>query len=239
MNGTCKLCNRPNVKLADSHVIPKGLYEGLHDPRGATRLVSDAARPKRIPTGVYDQFVCAGCENRFGPWDQHIQEVLQPANLEEIRGSNGQINGWQVKCFDYEKCQLFFVSLLWRIHAATREPFEKPTLCEPMAHLAATSILQGRVGDAGCFGVVLSRFDHDASVAFLDPVPMEYSGVHYWRVPFPRYSAEIKVDRASAPPGFEQASLKPGAPWYLVMRDFEKSQELKIMKSMLTRKGLL
>jgi len=239
MIGTCKLCDQPDLKLVDSHVIPKGLYEGLQDSAGrVTQLISDRAYPKRIPQGIYDQIVCLACESKFGPWDQQIQQVLQPENLEKLRDTQGCVKGWQVKKFDYEMTQLFFVSLAWRIHAANRDPFAKVSLEPSLAHIAKASICAGSVGNASCFSVVLSGFNHDASIAFMDPVQLQYSGVSYWRVPFPRFSAEIKVDLAPAPALLEALSLKPNHGWYIGKRDFEKSQEMKIMKSMLKAQGL-
>lgn len=238
--GTCKLCGRTGQRLVDSHIIPKGLYEGLVDAAGhPARLIHDHVHPRRIKKGLFDQFLCAACEARFGSWDQHIQEALRAANLEELFDDQGSVKGWRVQKFNYEKAQMFFVALAWRIHAASRDPFAMLSLSPRQAQIASDAIRAGEVGDASCFNVVLSRFDHDASIAFLDPVEVAYSGIPYWRVAFPRFSAEIKTDSAPAPPLFEALSLKPDQPWYLIKRDFENSQEVQIMKTMLKAQGLL
>lgn len=117
--------------------------------------VNTKERAKRIPTGEYDQFLCASCEGRFNKWDDHAYKML----LENIDGKKVLLNPDRMllEHYDYKKLKLFFLSLLWRLDASNRGLGASVDLGEKHRTRLAKAILAGNALSWQEYAVYLER----------------------------------------------------------------------------------
>jgi hypothetical protein len=124
---TCKLCGLDH-KLVDAHIIPRKMYEHMHDGRNASIILSseDGVYPRRTNTGEYDSnIVCENCEAIFSPWDGYANELLLSDYDEDnyFYGSQGSRLAYIFNNVNYERLKLFFSSVLWRASVSQRDFF--------------------------------------------------------------------------------------------------------------------
>jgi hypothetical protein len=165
----CRLCRKPTVN-------------GPNDPGANVRW-------------KLRQVLCRECDNAFSPWDKHAQEVLLHdfSDAAAIYAGPRKI-GWTITRFDYRLLKLFFLSLLWRASVSTHEFYRRVSIGPFETELRAM-IANADPGAAETFAVTLSRFDHPALRAMLDPHPERHDGVNYCRFYLAGFVAHIKVDR--------------------------------------------
>ena len=239
--GTCKLCGI-NTNLVDAHIIPKSLYGELRDGNGrVSKLVSNTSGsyPKRIPIGIYDSsIVCASCEALFSLWDDYANDFFSRTDSVPIEYS-GKVIGYEYPEYDYKKLKLFFISMLWRAHASIQPFFHRVSLGSH-EDIIKRMIFEGNPGSPDDFSVVLAKFDHELGTAFQDPYLGKLAGVNNYRFYFPMYFATIKVDRRVFPRELSEIMLKPDEPCRVVVREFAKSKEVKVLFDIVnTHKGRL
>lgn len=227
---TCKLCGT-QAKLIKAHIIPKSMYGELCDENGmVTKLLTNTPRvyPKRVPCGIYDStIVCASCEALFSPWDDYANSFFQRRDGISIE-HQGRTIGIEYADYDYTKLKLFFVSMLWRAHASSQPFFHRVNLGSHEDRIKSM-IFSGDPGSTYDYSVVLAKFDHELGGAFQDPYLGKLQGINNYRFYFPMYFATIKVDKRSFPQELSEIMLKPGEPCRIVMRDFAKSKEARVL----------
>jgi len=229
----CRMCLR-DLPLVDSHIIPRSFYRIDHSDGQPTKLVSNVPgeHPKRIPIGEYDQIVCEECERLFSPWDQYANELLLTAveNRRDVM-NNGQVVAQLIQEYDYHNLKMFFLSLLWRISAATRPMFGSINL-GPYQEILRNLILNQNVGEIIDFSTLISQFD--ANTPVLNPHYERWDGIRYVRVYLANYVAHTKVDRQRPPRGpLSDVSMHPDRPLCIIARDFQGSAEYRMLRNML------
>lgn len=239
--GTCKLCGT-HAKLIEAHIIPKSLYGELRDKNGyVSKVVSNTpgTYPKRIQNGIYDQsIVCASCEAIFSPWDDYANRFFSRKDGIPIEYS-GKVIGYEYYDYDYVMLKLFFMSMLWRAHASTQPFFQRVNL-GPHEDDIKRKIFGCDPGTPDDYSVVLAKFDHELGAAFQDPYLGKLAGINNYRFYFPMYFATIKVDRRIFPLELKEIMLKPDKPCRVIVREFAKSKEMKVLFDIINRqKGQL
>lgn len=229
----CKLCGEDR-KLVDAHIIPRSLYPLDHDRSGIRILSSREGLPRRSQTGEYDSgLVCAPCEKRFDPWDDYAPRLLTAEVTNRVSGDDGEALAYILTEVDYPRIKLFFLSLLWRMGATTRPMFQHVKL-GPHERTLARMILAGDPGGVDDFTVVLRRFiDPIGAKAMLDPHPQRVEGLRTYRLYVPGYTVAMKVDSRPASGVLKDFALKPGEPWIVLLADFTKSTEMRVVNKVM------
>jgi hypothetical protein len=229
-----------------SHIIPKGLYWGLYnevatlDIREAGKLLKSKGQKHKCPTvlsefkgedpkkrriGIYDRFLCSSCEDQFNEWDACAVAVLRDQIPRVVE------NGWQYENLDYAKLKLFFISLLWRAHAAENNFFEKIQL-GPHADRLKGFIEQRIPGSPNDYTVLLWRSEELIAKVVVAPFQRRIEGVLFVRFYIPGYMALIKVDQQPLASDFESNALADSGVWFVYRKDYINGEELQWMRSM-------
>jgi hypothetical protein len=218
----CRFC-RTEQRAIEAHIIPEGFFRALRDDSGRPlelRTNTPGVPPKRAPIGVYDSTIlCAVCDNRFSPWDQHAQDIMLRDFSEStaISHDDGSVLGWTIPIFDYKLLKLFFVSLLWRASVSTQKFYERVDP-RPFNETMRRMILTEDPGDPETFSVTLGRFADPRYRAILDPHRERYSGTNFVRFYLGGFVALLKVDRRVTPDPFANLIVRPGNPIVVISR---------------------
>ena len=228
----CRLCQQ-RTDLIEAHIVPAGFFRRIPSDHGPARILANNSEefPKRAPVGVYDRnILCSLCEARFGPWDQHAQEVLtDDIHNGVVRKVGDKIVGYEIQEYDYKLLKLFFISLAWRASVSTH-PFYRRISLGPFEESARQLILKDQPGTEADFGVTLARFDTELWKVTFDPHPEKWSGINYVRFYLSGYVGYIKIDRRPAPKPMADFLLKDVPPLKILARDFLASSEASLVR---------
>lgn len=230
----CRLCLTEQRPI-DAHIIPAGFYRALRDDSGRPlelRSNIPGEPPSRAPIGAYDATIlCAACDNRFSPWDQHAQDVMLRDFSEStaIGDDAGSVIGWTIPTFDYKLLKLFFVSLLWKASVSTHKFFGSIDP-RPFNETMRGMILAEDPGDPETFSVALGRFADPRYRAILNPHPQRFTGdsTNFVWFYLGAFVACLKVDRRPTPDPFASLMMRPGSPIVVIHRS-RKGKDARVM----------
>jgi hypothetical protein len=238
----CALCGL-NRKLIKAHAIPEAFFRELRIDGEIPLLVSGAQGqfPKKAPIGVYDEgILCEVCEPTFGRIDDYgINVFLKDfsAHFKPLSQS-GQTAGFESATADPSCLLQFLVSVLWRASISTHPFYSKVDLgpLEPLARLAANT--PGfKLSEA--FDAILSRWkdanEDVPTTAILDPRREKWFGVNAYRLYLGETVAYVKVDAQPFTARMRAISLRSAPPVLVVVREMEKSKDLRAMKRTVRR----
>jgi hypothetical protein len=238
----CCYC-RQDKKLIRAHIIPEGFFRRLREGQRPLNILTNTPGeyPKKSPIGVYDRnILCDKCEKIFGGWDGYAQKLLadEPLHGKPIQDGTSWI-GWEVSEYDYTRLKLFFISLLWRASVSKHAFYQKINLGS-FEEKAKELIAQKNPGTSEEFGVLLAKFDHPLGSTILDPhpakIPKDYCfKVNYYQFYLASYIAYIKVDKRKTPSQMSCLLLKEGQPLIILGRDFIKSKELPLIRTIVKK----
>ena len=155
--------------MVASHVIPRSFYREYGKAKsltsyGATSLAS--ARGKRVRTGIYGHFLCAGCEELFcGIDDKATKLLLNGERIVDMQMlstvPNVGFRGIRLSCTDQSDLHLFAASVLWRAAHSTREEFTQIRIGDKYDMAISRAILSQALTDEirNCIGVLLCLYD--------------------------------------------------------------------------------
>ncbi|MCC5906213.1 MAG: hypothetical protein JJU13_08410 [Balneolaceae bacterium] len=101
---TCSLCNKPDVELQNSHIIPKFIFRFIKKTGGSDFLRFAENPNKRVQDGFKRYLLCLDCEQLLNTWETDFsKQLFYPYydNKEIILN----YNDWLIK---------FCVSISWR-----------------------------------------------------------------------------------------------------------------------------
>jgi len=231
--GKCLLCGDTDIKLVKSHIIPKSLYgKTLNSEEGAAQIITDkkGVYPKRSPKGVYDpNILCMRCEFSFSDWDHYANDLFMnttpnPAFIAE----DGRPECGEYPTFDKGKLQMFFISLVWRMHVTTHVMFRRIRI-GPYEKKAKTAIEKKDPNLFPELDVVISRFDSELSEAFMGPIREKIEGVNIYKVGFSQHLCLVKIDKRPFPYPYNLMAISRGNPLRILYREFDGSPEKKAM----------
>ncbi|RYY43828.1 MAG: hypothetical protein EOO06_19135 [Chitinophagaceae bacterium] len=151
-NAPCRLCGKTAKLLKKSHVIPKFMYNGIHDELNrmiVANLNSLDAKPKFQQSGYSDKYVlCAKCDNELiAKLERYVALVLfgghstEQLAFENAVGPDG-IKSIFIKNIDYSRFKLCLLSILWRAHISSNKFFKNVDLkenAEPIRQMLLTN----------------------------------------------------------------------------------------------------
>ena len=90
-------------------------------------------------------------------------------------------------------------------------------------------------GEPFDYAVSLARFSDPRVTAMLDPHKKRFDGINYCQFYITGFVVYIKVDKRE-PPGFlRELCLKKDPPFWIILRDLNKSKDGKIMKDIASK----
>lgn len=243
----CKFCEKEISKLSNSHIVPKAFYEAIKKSNETEYLLSITNTPglytQKSWIGLYDQIVCASCEELFSPYDNYaINLLLQTHDFEVIKHATKGLGVWKKDKYDYNKLKLFFLTLLWRAGASTMHQFKRVQLG---AHLdkVRENIRNNNPGTEHDYSVLLARFEENDEIGrnfVLDPhleSRKAFDGINIYRFYLGAgYVAYIKVDKRQLKGIFTHLILSPHNPLYIYNRGYvQNSNEFKLLKELASK----
>ncbi len=248
---TCKFCYKKVAKLADAHVLPRAYFEYSRHKAQMTKsqpmkLITNTKGhfpTGKVRIGWYDSdLVCLECENRFAPFDDYSPRLLlQNEDRHRPIIVNGDLKGWEIAQFDYEKLKLFIISVLWRAGASKLPQFGKINISKVDLERARQNILSNVSGGNNNFSFIIARFPDDIgqSVGGLDPHP-EYdtdlfAGLNAYRFYLGAgYIVYIKVGTKLFPEPGRSFVVSSETPLRILSRDnFLQSKEADSMRKVM------
>ncbi|MBF8277561.1 MAG: hypothetical protein HW390_2634 [Candidatus Brocadiaceae bacterium] len=121
---TCKLCLQPANKLVKSHIIPKAFYEEF---RKISLLgVSAHTYDKTYQNGIYGEFLCEKCEQKFNQYDEFAIGIFKQGKRQKSLHEEGNVSAFVVEnvYLHSGKLHQFALSVLWRAAASGRDEYK-------------------------------------------------------------------------------------------------------------------
>ncbi len=231
---TCRLCNRSDLEMAKSHIIPRAL---VHDLRADKKhlLVVDTATGDNSHTqsGDWDDdILCRACEASFSPWDSYAVDFFrsEPTN---IFGSNSIAQWFEVNNHDYSKLKLFFISLIWRASVTTR-PFFSAVSLGPYEAIAANHIQTSNPGSQDDFPVTINKFGQSQAAAGAErvhaaPTRLRKAGHIAYAFIFSGYQCIIWPGKKILPPSYHHFLLTAQHPLIIPNQPFDETGTAAIL----------
>jgi hypothetical protein len=229
----CKLCLQEK-KCVESHIIPESFFRLIKENGKPILILPDKIEkyPEKSHTGIYDEnLVCEDCEKLFSPWDNygHLFLVANfPKDKQFLDGD--KVLAYVIENFDYHKLKLFFISMLWRASASSYKHFSHINT-GPFEDTLKRMIVNNDPGDKNYFSVILTKFNNESiATAMLNPHREKLEGINYYSIYLGGFKVFIKVDNRESSELMKNFILAPNSPLYVVIRDFRRSSEFKVMK---------
>ena len=233
----CKLCGE-NKKLIKAHIIPAGFFRPLRSGNAVPEIHSNinGVFPKRSPIGIYDKnILCEKCDNYIGSWDDYAHQLLIQDFSEELAVQRGNTKAaYKIDNFDYKRLKLFFLSILWRASISS-QPFYSKIQIGPHERILKKMIAAEDPGEPYDYAVSLAKFSDPNVNAILDPHKKRFDGINYCQFYITGFVLYIKVDKREPPDFLKELCLKKDPPFWLILRDLNKSKDGKIIKEIASK----
>ena len=228
----CKLCGAAGDLVRRSHVIPRWMYDLMPNDGRNFKVISgfNGEYEQRSQSGLYDSFVCQGCENRFQVWDDYAAKVLR-------KEPQLTADGIDFGPYEYGKLARFYLSVLWRMHACSH-PFAAVDLDAAAAPLGKALMGSDDAALSG-YEIVPTWSRHFLSLGIIGPRWVEYDCVRYWKLYMPRFQVLINVGSLPGSPRIFPWTLKAGTPLLMLEETFESGETeiaLKAVSANMERK---
>lgn len=191
----------------------------------------------RLRIGWYDNnLLCNECEAKFSVYDDYASTLLlNQENLHQQMLKNGELKGWLIKNFDFDKLSIFITFVLWRASVSSIMPFKKIKLKQSTADALKKSILTGK--PIGKISFFITRFSDALGKSFmLDSHPElksnELGKIGVFRFYFGAgYVVYIKISNKKFPDPFNYLVVLKNKPLLVLAKsDFSLSKEFQASK---------
>jgi hypothetical protein len=149
----CNLCKEDKKLIKKSHIIPDFFFTNLYDEKH--RLIkfdiikmyngeNDYSNP---PTSLYEKnILCKKCDNEIiNNYESYYSKVYHNANFTRNTFSSPEkINHILYENLDYDKANIFFLTILWRAHICTRNEFKNVSLPNDISENIRKQIISGK-----------------------------------------------------------------------------------------------
>ena len=237
---TCRLCQL-DKPLVDAHIIPRAFFESAKLRRSEPLFMvptESTKRLKKAPIGPYDRHIlCADCDGDLNLFDDYAVKLFRSVFVKKhcLREPSGALAGFAVPSFDYKKLKLFFLAVLWRAAVSEHEHFRNVRLGE-YESIVRQMLRNEDPGSPEDFPVFLTRFAQVHPIlTMLNPVRTQIEGLNYYTFYLIACNAHIKVDDRANFDAATEASLAPGKPLYVLMRDFVGTPEETVVEKAIRR----
>lgn len=124
MKNTCKLCLSQANKFVKSHIIPKSAYEEFK--KAPLLGISADTYEKRYQNGIYGEFLCEKCEQKFNQYDEFSIGIFKQGKHQKLLHKEGDISAVVVEDVYQHKDKLhqFALSVLWRAATSGRDEYK-------------------------------------------------------------------------------------------------------------------
>jgi hypothetical protein len=222
----CLLCQQEVPKLVDSHIYPRALNNVGGNP-SAPLAVIGPQQVKRSWTGIYDQFLCDGCEGSFKVPDQHLVEFvlrLDQAGEPVVQPRVGEIGRiYQPPLADPRKLRLFGLSLLLRAHL-TKQDFFSSVDVGPHYPRLAQLVRDQDPGEPDEFSMTLVRPVGALSLSGSAPSRARMGGANGYWFGLPGLHVFIKVDQRPFDGTLRRTCVAEGRPVVVIKREATREE---------------
>lgn len=229
----CALCRGNVTKLVESHIYPRALNVQGMAPGATLAEISDKG-VKRSRTGVYDAFLCHGCEQRFGPSDQAVIELARLVSSDQGRFIFDEARRPAAQLFSVEqvnsaRIRQFAAALLFRAHCSKHAFFHEVDVGPHINRLA--EIVQGASSASPDeFGAILFRPLGGLSLSGLAAQKIIFATVNGYWFGMPNLHVFVKVDRRPLPTKNRGLQLKDNAPVAVLHRKASREEMASVAR---------
>jgi hypothetical protein len=230
--GRCRWCDGEEMRLVDSHIIPRSFYRKVRGDGKYALMV--AANPElknqQWQNGVHDNFLCLPCEKRFCAWDDHGYSVLSK-KLDEHRLITDRLNGfplgYALHNADNGLLKRFFLSVLWRANACKHPFFEKVKLGPYGERIKAALIDENDEKVREYKIIVISICEQKYPDIIYLPYTGKLSGVNVGNISLPNIKVIVNLDRRAWVQDLENVEMSQSRSPTMIRLPFSALPELK------------
>jgi hypothetical protein len=229
---TCPYCQESKL-LADSHIIPMGIWRLKDSGTGFLESSSDShLPPKKIPKGWYEKLLCKDCDGDLGrDFDQYGRDFFASESewtVHTLGPVGAQHSFSEVSNYDHAKLKLFILSVLWRASLAKDPAFSSIKLLTQQESRLRNMLKDKDPGDVPEFGCAIFKYFDDGrnlhKVAFAPRLFRASGCVRYAEIQFNEFACRINVSNQKDKWRYDQVGLNPNEP----LRIIHTSPERKI-----------
>jgi hypothetical protein len=220
----CPYCQELKL-LADSHIIPMGIWRLKDSGTGFLESSSDSdLPPKKIPNGWYEKLLCKDCDNEIGrDFDQYGRDFFaseQKWTVHTLGPVGAKHSFSEINDYDYRKLKLFILSVLWRASLAKNPVFSNIKLLARQEARIRDMLKTKDPGVADEFACAIFKYFNDGrdlhKVAFAPRLYKANGTVRYAEVQFNEFSCHINVSNQKDTSRYGEAWLKQGEPLQII-----------------------
>jgi hypothetical protein len=158
IKGKCRLCEKDNVDLLESHIIPEFLYKSIYDTKH--RYIDFTEDPRTgvrfAQKGVRENILCSNCEVLLSKYENCLSDFLIELNT----NSNSLVivlfpEFKYVKKIKYTEIKIALLSILFRMAVSKLSQFDGYTL-GPYENAFRDIILNNKYTDRYTFSIHIS-----------------------------------------------------------------------------------
>ena len=196
----CKWCQKENLQLAKSHIIPRALFN--HDGKNDRKIVSLNQHPKRKPIGSYDSnILCADCESNFQQIDSLAAEILLQNFNSYIIPFNDKKDNVAVQINGQHKQEIkrFLIYVLWRASVSTLKEFRNIDLGRHENKIK-NELIENVIFATHEYSFAAFKIEKSSGNIYPRKLNKSgFSGCNYYELDFANFIFQIKVDSKTTP----------------------------------------
>ncbi len=149
----CCLCNEEKSLIKKSHIIPDFFFKTLYNEHSRLiktdfiQMFNGVNKDSYPPTSIYEKYIlCAKCDNEIiGGYESYYAKYVFHTKdyIKRIFPAPTKINHYEYTGLDYNKSNIFFLTLLWRANLCKRPEFIDVNLKSTLAEKLRKQILDG------------------------------------------------------------------------------------------------
>ena len=141
---------------------------------------------------------------------------------------------YKIDKYGYKQLKLFFLSILWRASISSQTFYSKIQI-GPHENIIKKMIADADPGEPFDYAVSLAKFSDPRVTVMLDPHKKAFEGINYCQLYITGFVVYIKVDKREPPEFLRELCLRKDPPFWIILRDLNKSKDGKIIKEILSK----
>ena len=117
INGKCKLCEKENVALMESHIIPEFAYKPVYDSKH--RYIDFSEDPKTgvkfAQKGVRENLLCNDCELLLSKYESVLHDFILDFNINRKYISKNDGIYFFINKINYDSVKIAILSIIYRL----------------------------------------------------------------------------------------------------------------------------
>ena len=127
--GTCKLCQRPNVDLRASHIVPEFFYKRVYTKSHKFTAIAKEEFDDHLAVeqkGYRENLLCQPCETKLSKWEGKLSQLMNEITSDSYTSFTAAriSNVIILSGVDYPSIKMAILSIFWRMSVTSHRLFD-------------------------------------------------------------------------------------------------------------------